>query len=323
MKSIALISTILLLLSGITEVQKQQQSPEFWYEDNNMRRAGGYPPDFREMFAKPESWSTLRSLIDVYYLRGNTFQNLCTDLGEDFVRDHFVKVLNESQIPVAIDNLSSWERNIPLLRHFGAEIIALSLQSTLSKGLNQRTKDLELELDRKVQTVVSEVRAVHNAYPELRIGVIDALPTKGVEYRDVYRKMIDELASEGLELSYIHLDCPVDFPQQGLNIDWSGVKEVEEYVQNNLGIEFGFICTSNGGGMESDRLFHDNVLRIPESYPKHGGLPDHFIIMSWYPHPSLSIPEDAPEGKYPMTKTALKLATGLLNLTPVPEKHNP
>ena len=147
-KLIILISTVLLitaLFPGTSAVglQEPQQGPQFWYEDNNMRRAGGYPPDFEQMFTEPDRWSRLRSLIDVYYLRGNTLQNLYRDLGEGFVRDRLVKVLKDSGIPIAIDNLSSWEKNIPLLSGLGAEVTALSLQSTLSKGINPRTKNLE------------------------------------------------------------------------------------------------------------------------------------------------------------------------------------
>ena len=101
---VVLLALSLLALSPPFGKNRPEEGPQFWYEDNNMRRAGGYPPDFREMFTHPESWGSLRSLIDVYYIRGNTLQNIRSDLGEDFVRDCFVKVLSEAGIPIAIDN---------------------------------------------------------------------------------------------------------------------------------------------------------------------------------------------------------------------------
>jgi len=57
---------------------------EFWYEDNNMRKAGGYPEDFKEMFEKPETWKEMRSKLSVYYIRGNTLKNVINDLGEEW-----------------------------------------------------------------------------------------------------------------------------------------------------------------------------------------------------------------------------------------------
>ena len=55
----------------------------FWYEDNNMRKAGGYPEDFKEMFENPDSWSEMRSKLSVYCIRGNTLKNVVNDLGEE------------------------------------------------------------------------------------------------------------------------------------------------------------------------------------------------------------------------------------------------
>lgn len=325
---ILLLPTLLIFTASLALAGSKSQSldlypAEFWFEDNNMRRAGGYPPDFEQMFREPESWARLRSIIDVYYIRGNTLKNLCSDLGEDFVRNHFVKVLNESGISIAIDNLSNWEQNLALLEEYGAKVTAITMQSTLSKRVNHRTENVEDVLDQRIKQVVEDLASVHKSYPELRIGIIDALPTKGVKYKEAYRKLVDELDAKGLKLAYIHLDCPVDIAQQGVYIDWQGVKEVEQFVKEDLGLEYGFICTSNGGGMESDQLFYENVLKIPEAYPVAGGLPDHFIMMSWYPHPSRSLPEDAPEGRYPMTKTALDLATRLHRMVPSSEKIDP
>ena len=98
------------------------KAPKFWYEDNNQRQAGGYPPDFHEMFMRPEKWERLRGLIDVYYIRGNTLKNILAAYGEPFVRDHFVKVLRDGNIPIAIDNPIGTTQTIPLLRGYGATV---------------------------------------------------------------------------------------------------------------------------------------------------------------------------------------------------------
>ena len=75
----------------------------FWYEDNNVRKAGGYPADFKEMFENPDSWSEMRSHLSVYFIRGNTLKNLVNDLGA-MGSEAFLWASGE-KIPVAIDNL--------------------------------------------------------------------------------------------------------------------------------------------------------------------------------------------------------------------------
>ena len=39
-----------------TLASSRKARPQFWYEDNNVRRAGGYPPDFQQMWEDPDSW---------------------------------------------------------------------------------------------------------------------------------------------------------------------------------------------------------------------------------------------------------------------------
>lgn len=59
--------------------------------------------------------------------------------------------------------------------------------------------------------------------PDVEIGIIDALPTKGRDYRDPYGQLAAALGEDGLELGFLHLDCPYQHPQQGVWITWEGV----------------------------------------------------------------------------------------------------
>lgn len=68
----------------------------FWYEDNNLQRAGGCPDDFEEMFTSPDSWKELRSQVSVYYIRGSSLRNVRDDLGEDFFINKFCIVAQRS-----------------------------------------------------------------------------------------------------------------------------------------------------------------------------------------------------------------------------------
>ena len=272
--------------------------PQFWFEDNNQREAGGYPPDFREMFEHPETWKELLASIDVYYMRGNTLRNLFDDLGEAFVRDRFAKVLKDANIPVAIDNIPSNTSSIRKLAGYGVTISHAALQSSISKCSSE-------EVPARVEQTIQEIIEFGNKLPGTKIGLVDANPTKGRPWQEPYRRLVEGVRAGGGHLDFIHLDCPCDAANSGRRISWKKIKEVERFVHNDLGIQFGLICTSATGGKASDEQFYKDVMAIPDRYLKGPTCPDHFIIMSWYPHPSRSLPEDAPKGQYPMTKTAL------------------
>jgi len=272
--------------------------PQFWFEDNNQREAGGYPPDFREMFEHPETWKELRASIDVYYMRGNTLKNLFDDLGEAFVRDRFAKVLKDANIPVAIDNIPSNTSSIRKLAEYGVTISHAALQSSISKCSPE-------EVPARVEQTIQEIIEFGKKLPGTKIGLVDANPTKGRPWQEPYRRLVEGVRAGGGHLDFIHLDCPCDAANSGRRISWKKIKDVEQFVHNDLGIQFGLICTSATGGKASDEQFYKDVMAIPDRYLKGPTCPDHFIIMSWYPHPSRSLPEDAPKGHYPMTKTAL------------------
>ena len=286
---------------------------DFWYEDSNMRRGGGYPPDFYEMFTHPEKWAELRSLIDVYYLRAPTLISVTEDYGEEFIRDHFAPVLREADIPVAIDNANDdVSEYLAILQESGLTISHIALQSVLSK----RTKgdppgELSDEMRSRVEKAARRVVELKKAYPDAEIGLIDALPTKGGEYKRPYR-LLHELTTEaGHPIDFIQLDAPMDYLSEGYPITWEGAEEVERFVQEELGLGYGFIVTSFVGGMQSDQAFYDNVMNTLDEYPVEGGGPDHFVLMSWYNHPARALPEDAPAGVYPMTKVGLHFARAL------------
>jgi hypothetical protein len=280
--------------------------PQFWYEDNNVRRAGGYPPDFREMFEHPEKWAELRRRIDVYYIRGNTLRNIFADLGEDFVRDRFARVLARDGIPVAIDNPSGYAEAIPKLRSYGLTVGHIALQSTLSKG----PKCPPEEMERRLGATVGKMVEIKRTIPDIKVGLICALPTKGRPYKELYAGLARGMKQAGYGLDFIHLDCPYTEPELGRRIDWPGVREVQRYVQEEIGAAFGFICASISG-KESDKAFYDDIMNILERYGRDGAPPDHFVLMSWYRHPARSLPEDAPDGAYPMTKVGLDFARQL------------
>jgi hypothetical protein len=306
--SVRLAMITILLLAGLR--MPGQKMPVFWYEDNNMNTAGGFPPDFTEMFTDPGKWEMLRDTLTVYLVRGNTLSNIINQEGESFIEDHFAPVLSVSNLSLAIDNpppVSAWPVFYKLLTDNEITISHVALQSVLSKPRNDISPQYDPELENRIQEVKNDIQAYHQTAPYVRYGIIDARPTKGWEYRNAYKRTQDALRSVALDLDFILLDCPYSYPLQGTNINWTNLKEVEAFVMDSLNAGYGLIMTDNTGGMESDQAFYDRVMAYASAYDKTGSVPDYFVLMSWFLHPSKALPENAPDGQYPMTKVGLEL----------------
>lgn len=295
-----------------------------WYEDNNVGTAGGMPPDFKEKFYQPEAWARAREAIDVYYIRASTLLKPENGLDNSFLENSFVPVLEESNVEIALDAVGAnflrsprssgggrITREIALiekLEAMGGRVVYIALQSVLSKPLRIKGQVVEYPMQQRIQDVVEYAKMVRERLPDMEIGIIDALPTKGWDYRDPYSQLAAALGEDGLELDFIHLDCPYEHPQQGVKITWKGVKEAESFVKQEIGARFGLICTSRTGGEESDKAWNDNVLDVPRQYAKANGNPDEYVIMSWFPHPGYTIPESAGPDRFPDTKTVVSFA---------------
>ncbi len=304
-----------------------RETAGLWYEDNNTGRAGGMPPDFKEKFYRPDLWAHAREATDVYYVRATTLLNPENSLDDSFLEGYFVPVLEESGVEIALDAVGAnflhahpataagrIERELALVEKLGAmggRVGYVALQSVLSKPLREEGRIVEYPMQQRIEDVVEYAKTAQEWLPDVEIGIIDALPTKGLEYRDPYGRLAAALGNEGLGLDFVHLDCPYEIPQEGAKITWEGVKEVESFVREDVGARFGFVCTSRTGGETSDEAWNDNVLDAPRRYAEADGLPDEYVIMSWFPHPGSSVPESAGPGRFPDTKTVLSFAREL------------
>ena len=60
------------------------------------------------------------------------------------------------------------------------------------------------------------------------------------------------------------------------------------------GLEFYFLFNDHTGGHDSDKLFHENVMKCLGSVKSHGLTPELGTIQSWYKHPVNDVPENRP-----------------------------
>lgn len=290
-----------------------------WYEDNNMGSAGGAPPDFYSTFMQPGTWADARKAIDVYYVRTSVLEARSTD--DAFLQKYFLPVLAKSHIKLALDTGSAtWlnadpsaktgtvKRDVDLIeriQRLGGKVDDIGLQSTLSKPLVVQGRKTDYPMATRIKDAVDYATVIKKSFPDIKIGLIDALPTKGQDYVGPYQDLVAAFRSAHLTLDFIHLDSQYETAQAGTSTSWAKIAQVEALVQDTLHLHFGLVATSRTAGYTSDKAFHDAVLDVPVEFQKAGGHTDAYVIMSWYPHPALTVPEWAGEDRYPAMRTVL------------------
>ena len=309
----AIIAVLLLICTLVS-------AADIWYEDNNMAIAGGIPKDFKDKFNDPDTWGEARKYIKVYFLRVNMFTP-GNNLTDDFVKGRMLPLLRESNIHIGLDALGgtmmarelrrkAFEMEIALiekLNQMGGTVEYVSLQSLLSKTIDEDGKEAVYPIEQRISDAITYASVLKKKFPWIKVGIIDALPSHGREYKGPYARLAKAFSDNGLKLAYVDLDLPYELVKDRLsNLRWSKIKEVELFVQNQLGARFGLICTSRNGGYNSDRAFHMHALAEMSEYMNSGGNPDHFTIMSWFPHPAYTVPDTSSGNHYPVMRTILE-----------------
>lgn len=314
-------------------------APLLWYEDNNLGRAGGMPSDFIEKFHHPETFREASRHIRVYMIRANVLNKLddafLTALLDPYLRKYNIKLAIDApgatwaQVP---GRDRGFRMNIQLLerlKRLGMDVHYISLQSVLSKPLVRGGKTIDYPLSKRIEDVVAFATAVRPIYPRAQIGIIDALPSHGKDYKRPYRLLQEAVSREGVNLSYIHVDMPFEIPRERqLGVTWQTLREVERYVEEELGLQFGFFTTSLTGGNISSRAFHERVMNGLECYTGAAGTPRDWVIASWFPNPRNTIPENATGDDYPAMRTVLAFGRRLEEMSQAghslaPRMHQP
>jgi len=275
-----------------------------WVQPPNHGGAGRLAPDFFEMFTtRTDEWAEARSFVDVWVVRMTSLLGEDVPLSDTFLEASLLPKLQEWGIALAVnvtgathaqcadhpERLSDEVAAIQHLVDLGADISFLSLQSPLSKVRGScPAYGKETGYDLRVADIVRYVGHMAERFPGIEIGLVDAMPAKGWDYRGVYLRLLDDLASQGLGLAFIHLDFPMESASPG----WANVREVEDFVRGDLRVPFGLIYVSKVGGAISNVAFRDNVLAAYRAYRAAGGRPDHLELTSWYAYPTSTLPED-------------------------------
>jgi hypothetical protein len=279
-------------------------APSLWLQPPNYGGAGRLPPDFAEMFTtRVAAWTEARQATAVWIVRMTSLVGRDAPLTAPFLADQFIPAMSSWGIPLAVNvtgatlpecgngrRLAVEMEQVQRLIDLGGHVVALSLQSPLSKGGGRACPAYGRNRDfaRRIDGIVRYAAAMRERFPEIGIGLVDAMPAKGWAYQAVYQQCAAALAREGLSLAFIHLDCPVESAGPRATV----VRTAEAFVRAELGVPFGWICVSKVGGATSNIAYRDAVLAGYQEYREAGGLPDRVILTSWYRYPDVMLPED-------------------------------
>lgn len=297
-----------------------------WYSDNNLGRAGQVPADFVEKFRKPETFARATRHIDVYMLLATVLARM----DDAFLTQLLFPYLENNRIKLAINaGGATWlsanprrqalfEHEIELLeriKRLGGLVDYISLQSVLSKPRRDGGPDGEgtdFSMADRIRGAVVYAQAARRIFPDVAIGIIDALPAKGMDYRDAYRQLAEALQAAGVTLSYVHLDISFDAARQSrYGTDWAQIREIERYLEHDLKVQFGLFAKSRRAGQQSSAAFREAALASVRCYAGSGGTPREYVFASWFKYPDKTIPETATGDDYPAMRILLELGDEL------------
>lgn len=281
-----------------------RMAPSLWLQPPNYGGAGALPPDFAEMFTtRIAAWTEARQATAVWIVRMTSLVGRDAPLTAPFLAGYFIPALRSWSIPLAVNvtgatlpgcgngrRFAVEAEQVQRLIDLGGQVQALSLQSPLSKAGGRACPGYGRERDfaRRIDGIVRYAASMRERFPEIGIGLVDAMPAKGWSYQSVYQQCAAALEREGLSLAFIHLDCPVESAGPRATV----VRTAEAFVRAELGIPFGWICVSKVGGATSNVAFRGAVLAGYQEYLEAGGQPDRVILTSWYRYPDAMLPED-------------------------------
>jgi hypothetical protein len=274
-----------------------------WVQAPNLGVSSGMPADFPAMFgSRDQAWRESRDYTTVWMLRTTSLIGENATLDDDFLprlRGWGMQLaLNVTGATLAVcrvvDRLAAEIACVERIHALGGTVSYLSLQSALSKvgGETCAAYGRKSGFDARIADIVRYAAAMTARFPDIEIGLIDAMPAKGWEYESVYRRLVAALENEGTRLSFLHLD----FPVESVASDWSDLRQAGAFIRNELDIPYGLFYVSRTGGARSNVAFRDNVLAAYQGYRAAGGRPDHLVLTSWYPFPDTMLPEDDQAG---------------------------
>jgi len=170
--------------------------------------------------------------------------------------------------------------------------------------------DYDWTYDQAVEKYAEYVAGIKKRYPQLKVGMTEAafrfhwedktrFPTERPNPKnnlgDLKTLLVDVIKAceaKGTRIDIFQPEYSYDRIENTKN-GWEKLKAMEAFCRAE-GLEFYFLFNDHIGGHDSDKLFHDNVMRCLGAVKSHGLTPELGTIQSWYKHPVEELPEDQP-----------------------------
>ncbi len=275
-----------------------------------------YAADYWELFQDDAPWQQVMSRLDVFktYIGRVDARDWDTEgpVMMSFINRHGMEFLVEAgglRAHSGCDGAEQARRE--LLKHdkfvsAGGTLDYIVMDGPFRNSIEgfPNPKGLDLTIEEAAAEIVEYMQAIHAAYPNVKIGMNEPIPwywwesypehmgRSAPDLKECIDALLDACGAGGEKLWFFHADSPFEYsesPPAGFD-GWAKLAAIQDYVQSR-GLWFGLYHNSSEGGSNSDKLFFERTLLGLERLIAAGGDPDHFIVQSWYPHPSACMPE--------------------------------
>jgi len=276
-----------------------------------------YAPDFRNLFQDDAPWQAVISRLDVFktYIGKMNDRQWYTygPIMMSFLARHHIGLCIEAGGLRAFSGCDGAEHarrellKLVKVYEVGGTIDYIVMDGPFRNSIAgfPNPKGLDLTIEEAAAEIVEYMQSIHAAYPDIKIGMNEPIPwyrwesypehlgRSAPDLKECIDALLAACAAAGEQLWFFHADSPYEYsnnPPAGFD-GWAKLVAIQDYVQQQ-GLWFGLYHNSSDGGNNSDKIFFERTLLGLDELMAAGGDPDHFIVQSWYPHPSACMPEN-------------------------------
>lgn len=270
---------------------------------------------FRELCTHPEQWKETAGRVNVIGYADHVLNKQFTDAE---LRE-WLPALEKRGLKLGLevgavkpwgltgDKTFAAER--PMWNRFqslGGHIYALAMDEPLCCARNELKKPDAYAVEQTAQFIA----LVRTNYPGVQIGDVEPYPSIPladlIDWIDALQARLRQLGVHGLDFFRVDVDW-VHFTVHTNHGNWMEVKKLENACRSKK-LPFSLIYWAADYPhlerlkLADDATWYISIMRQGNDYALVGGAPDQYVIESWIPAPSHSIPET---GQWTLTRSAL------------------
>lgn len=262
----------------------------------------------KELFARPDEWKETRARIDVLgyadHLLGKQFSDEQLRAWLPLLEQWHLKLGLEvgAVKPWGITGRKTFAAQQPTwdrVRRLGGRIHAVAMDEPLCCV----RADLKRPAEYAVEETAKFVALVREHYPEIRIGDIEPYPSISyaelIGWLDALQARLKSMNVRGLDFFRLDVDwCHFTLGNRLYPGNWPEVKKLEQASRQRK-IAFSLIYWAadyprlSRLKLADDATWYISIMRQGNDYAFVDGSPDQYVLESWLPTPSHTLPETA------------------------------